>query len=203
MLAEVAFSGDDEQLADEAVDLLADSPSVVAILGDAGDGTRLLDVVAQATADADPPIIVVNDVLRDTESQLVIQGLSEDVREQMRGVSPLAITPNDLTLTELYAANAYDCVNLVALATIQAGTDSPPEIAAQMVSVSTGGTQCLSFLECSEPLARGLQIDYEGPSGNTELSMKTGDPSTARFEEFEFDSDGRDQSVSTFEISSD
>ena len=65
VLAEVAFSGDDEQLADEADDLLADSPSVVAILGDAGDGTRLLDAVAQATADADPPIIVVNDALRD------------------------------------------------------------------------------------------------------------------------------------------
>ena len=48
----------------------------------------------------------------------------------------------------------------------------------------------------------GLQIDYEGPSGNTELSTRTGDPSTARFEEFEFDRDGRDQSVSTFEISS-
>ena len=48
VLAEVAFSGDDEQLADEADDLLADSPSVVAILGDAGDGTRLLDAVAQA-----------------------------------------------------------------------------------------------------------------------------------------------------------
>ena len=203
VLAEVAFSGDDEQLADEAGDLLADSPSVVAILGDAGDGTRLLDAVAQATGDADPPIIVVNDALRDAQSQQVIQGLPSEVREQIRGVSPLAITPNDLTLTELYAANAYDCVNLVALAAIQAGTDSPTDIAAQMASVSTGGTQCRSFLECSEPLARGLQIDYEGPSGNTELSMRTGDPSTARFEEFEFDEDGRDQSVSTFEISSD
>ncbi len=75
VLAEVAFSGDDEQLADEAGDLLADSPSVVAILGDAGDGTRLLDAVAQAMGDADPPIIVVNDALRDAQSQLVIQGL--------------------------------------------------------------------------------------------------------------------------------
>ena len=41
---------------------------------------------------------------------------------------------------------------------------------------------------------RGLQIDYEGPSGNTELSMRTGDPSTARFEVFEFD-DGRSRPV--------
>ena len=126
VLAEIAFSGDDEQLADEADDLLANSPSVVAILGDAGDGTRLLAAVAQATAEDDPPIIVVNDALRDTQSQLVIQGLPSEVREQIKGVSPLAITPNDLTLTELYAANAYDCVNMVALAAIQAGTDSPP-----------------------------------------------------------------------------
>jgi branched-chain amino acid transport system substrate-binding protein len=203
VLAEVAFSGDDEDLGNEADELLAKSPNVIAILGDAGDGTRLLDAVAQATADTEPPIIVVNDALRDAQSQLVIQGLPEEVREQIRGVSPLAITPNDLTLTEPYAANAYDCVNMVALAAIQAGTDSPPEIAAQMVSVSTGGTECRSCLECSEPLARGLQIDYEGPSGNTELSMRTGDPSTARFEVFEFDRDGRDQAVSPLEISSD
>ncbi|HEX4980438.1 MAG TPA: ABC transporter substrate-binding protein [Ilumatobacteraceae bacterium] len=202
VLAEVPFSGDDEDLADEASDLLENSPSVIAILGDAGDGTRLLASVAQTTGDADPPIIVVNDALRDAQSQQVIQGLRREVREQIKGVSPLAVTPNDRALTELYAANAYDCVNLIALASVQAGNDSPTDIAAQMAAVSTGGSQCQSFVECSEPLARGLQIDYEGPSGNTELS-RSGDPSRARFEEFEFDVDGRDQSVTTFEISSD
>ena len=202
VLAEVAFSGDEEDLDEEASALLENSPSVVAILGDADDGTRLLDAVAQATADADPPIIVVNDALRGAQSQLVIQGLRPEVREQIRGVAPLAITPNDPALTELYAANAYDCVNLIALAAIQADTDAPAEIAAQMASVSTGGTQCPNFRECSEPLAQDLQIDYEGPSGNTELSTRTGDPARARFEEFEFDQDGRDESVMTFEITS-
>ena len=64
--------------------MLADSPSVVAILGDAGDGTRLLDAVAQATADTEPPIIVVNDALRDAQSQQVIQGLPRQVREQIQ-----------------------------------------------------------------------------------------------------------------------
>ena len=72
-----------------------------------------------------------------------------------------------------------------------------------MASVSAGGSRAGASPTASEPLAEGLQIDYDGPSGNTELSMQTGDPSTARFEEFEFDDDGRDQSVSTFEISSD
>ena len=71
-----------------------------------------------------------------------------------------------------------------------------------MASVSAGGSQCRSFADCSDRLGRGLQIDYEGPSGNTELSNRTGDPARARFEEFEFDQDGRDESVSTFEISS-
>jgi branched-chain amino acid transport system substrate-binding protein len=202
VLAEIAFSGDDEQLGDEAESLLENSPSVVAILGDAGDGTRLLDAVAQASADTDPPIILVNDALRDAQSQQVIQGLPDDVREQIRGVSPLAVTPNDLALSELYAANAYDCVNLIALASIQAGSDSPDGIAVQMASVSSGGSQCRTFADCSQRLSGGLAIDYEGPSGSTELSPRTGDPTRARFEEFEFDEDGRDRSVSTFEISS-
>jgi len=202
VLAEIAFSGDDEDLADEADALLENSPSVVAILGDAGDGTRLLDAVAQATADAEPPTIVVNDALRDAQTQQVIQGLPRQVREQIRGVAPLAVTPNDLELNELYAANAYDCVNLIALASIQAGSQVPTSIAAQMASVSAGGSQCRSFVDCSDRLGRGLQIDYEGPSGNTELSNRTGDPARARFQEFEFDQDGRDEAVSTFEISS-
>ena len=176
------------------------SPSVVAILGDAGDGTRLLDAVAQATADADPPTIVVNDALRDAQTQQVIQGLPRAFREQIRGVAPLAVTPNDLDLNELYAANAYDCVNLIALAAIQAGSEIPTSIAAQMASVSAGGSQCRTFADCADRLGRGLQIDYEGPSGNTELSTRTGDPARARFEEFEFDQDGRDESVMTFEI---
>jgi branched-chain amino acid transport system substrate-binding protein len=202
VLAEIPFSGDDEDLAREAADLLENSPSVVAILGDAGDGTRLLDAVAQATAGAEPPTIVVNDALRDAQTQQVIQGLPRDFREQIRGVAPLAVTPNDLGLNELYAANAYDCVNLIALASIQAGSQIPTSIAAQMASVSTGGSQCRTFADCADRLGRGLQIDYEGPSGNTELSTRTGDPSRARFEEFEFDEDGRDESVMTFEISS-
>jgi branched-chain amino acid transport system substrate-binding protein len=202
VLAEIPFSGDDEDLADEAADLLENSPSVVVILGDAGDGARLLDAVDQAIGDGDPPTIVVNDALRDAQTQQVIQGLRQEVRERIRGVAPLAVTPNDLALTELYAANAYDCVNLIALASVQAGSQSPTSIAAQMASVSTGGSVCRSFAECSDRLGRGLQIDYEGPSGNTELSNRTGDPARARFEQFEFDEDGRDESLMTFEISS-
>ena len=69
-----------------------------------------------------------------------------------------------------------------------------------MASVSSGGSQCRTFADCADRLGRGLQIDYEGPSGNTELSTRTGDPARARFEEFEFDQDGRDESVMTFEI---
>lgn len=202
VLAQIPFSGDDDELTVEAADLLADSPGVVAILGDAGDGTRLLDAVAQASSEDDPPTIVVNDALRDAQSQQVIQGLRREVREQIRGVSPLAVSSNDLGLTDLYAANAYDCVNLIALASLQANSDLPRSIAAEMASVSATGSQCRSFADCSDALERGLLIDYEGPSGNTDLSARTGDPSRARFVEFQFDVDGRDESVSTFEISS-
>ena len=201
-LAEVAFSGDDDQLADEAADLLERSPGVIAILGDADGGTRLLDAVAQASTGDDPPTIVVNDALRDAQSQQVIQGLRSEVRQLIRGVAPLAVTPNSLELNELFAANAYDCVNLIALAAIQATSVSSTSIAVQMASASAGGSECRSFADCSDRLARGLQIDYDGPSGNTELSARTGDPSRARFEEFRFDAAGREESVGTFEITS-
>jgi hypothetical protein len=40
-------------------------------------------------------------------------------------------------------------------------------------------------------LADGRNIDYDGPGGQLQLGVN-GDPSTAVFEEFAFDSGGRD-----------
>ncbi len=192
VLTTVGFSGDDDDLTDEVAQLLADDPGVVAVLGDRDDGGRFVAALDEAigASGAVPPVIV-NDAVRDMTSAAV-ESLSADFRASLRGVAPVAIVETDPELTGVFAANAYDCANLIALAAVQAGSDAPRLIASQMASVSVGGSVCRSFEACADRIGRGLQVDYDGPSGNAELSTRTGDPTSGRFEVFRFDDDGVD-----------
>ena len=92
----------------------------------------------------------------------------------------------------LFAANAFDCANLIALAAVRAGSDAPREVARQLAQVSVSGSACQTFADCVAAIDSGLQIDYNGPSGVTDLLVRTGDPSRAAFDRFTFDESGRD-----------
>ena len=50
---------------------------------------------------------------------------------------------------------------------------------------------CITFVQCSDLLKQGRNVDYEGPTGMLVLG-KSGDPSAGEFEEFSFDDAGRD-----------
>lgn len=198
----VAFSSTESDLSPQAIQLFADQPGVIAVLGDADAGTRLLSAIGAAAPLGTPPPIVVNDAIRAARSSQLIVDLPDGVRSRIVGVAPLAIAPDSDDFGGPYAPHAYDCANLIALAAVQAGTDAPARIASQMASVSDGGSVCRSFDTCAERIDQGLQIDYTGPSGSTRLSSRTGDPTRARFEVFSFDDDGRDISSGTsFEAS--
>jgi branched-chain amino acid transport system substrate-binding protein len=101
-----------------------------------------------------------------------------------------------------YAAYAYDCVNLLALAAQTAGSDEPEELNAAITSVSAGGSTCRRFGSCAELLADGRSIDLEGASGDLEL-QDDGDVGVAFYDLFEYDEDGQDQSVRTIPVRAD
>lgn len=188
----IAFSGDDPDLSDDAATAIATGARIIAVLGDADDGGRMLtaiDAALAASGDAATPFVVVNDSLRNATD--VIAGLSSRLRAVIVGVAPRAIVAAVDSPVGPFATNAYDCTMLIALAALQAGSDSPRMIANQMASVSAGGRICTTFAECSDLLEQGLQIDYNGLSGNVDLTS-TGDLTRAWFREFRFDDDGRE-----------
>lgn len=200
IVADVGFSGDQEDLSAPAVALLANDPGVVVVLGDADDASRLLTALDQATRDSTPPAIIVNDAIR--SARQTVQALSPEFREQIVGVSPLARSVTDTGPSGFFTAHAFDCVNLIALAVVEAGSDAPTKFRANIPAVSAGGRSCTSFQDCAELIADGLRIDYSGASGVVELSNSTGDPTRARFELFRFNADGVDEPMpgaSTFE----
>lgn len=191
VVATVAFGADQEDLRSTVVELLDGAPGVVIVLGDADDGGRLLSALDDATPD-DLTQVIVNDAIR---TATAIQQVSPSFRGRLTGIAPLATSERD----GFFTAHAIDCVNLIALAAIEAGTDAPDAVRLWMAPVSGGGRQCTTFEDCAALIDQRLQIDYNGLSGAIELSSTTGDPTRASFVQFGFDADGAEIDRRTFD----
>lgn len=182
----VGFSGDQTDLSGSANEVLNLDAGVIVVLGDSDDGGRLLAAL-DTTGEASPSIIV-NDAIR--QARQTIQSLSSGFRSRLTGVAPLAHGTGDAATEGFFTAHAVDCVNLIALSVLSAGTDAPRTFRTNMAGVSADGRSCSTFETCGSLLEQGLNIDYDGASGSAELANATGDPVQARFESFEFDADG-------------
>jgi branched-chain amino acid transport system substrate-binding protein len=190
----VGLSSADADLSEEA-DAVADSDSqVIVLLADGVVGTRFLEAL-DGTETGDVATIVVNDAMRNPASPQRIQGLDPELRRKIVGLAPQAESDDPSAPFDPpgpFAANAYDCANLIALGAVRAGSDVPRDIARQIAQVSSSGSVCVTFEDCVTAIESGLQIDYNGPSGVTDLLARTGDPSRAAFDRFTFDETGRD-----------
>ncbi len=195
--AQVGFNPDLLDLGPVAVELLADEPGVVVVLGDADDGSRLLSALDSATANSSVPLVIVSEALRNGGP--TIQSLSPRFLARLSGIAPYARSVA-LGIDGFFTAHAIDCVNLIALAAVQAGSDAPRSMQTQMAAVSASGRSCVSFEDCIDRLDQGLQIDYNGASGTVELSSTTGDVTRANFEEFRFDDASADDVGEPFSI---
>lgn len=190
----IGFASDDDDLSDEARALAESDTQVLVLLAGGEDGTRFLEALDDEDTSG-LATIVVNDALRNPTAPQRIQGLDAELREKIVGLAPQAASSDPAAPFDppgLFAANAYDCANLIALAAVRADSDAPRDIARQIAQVSVSGSACVSFEECVDAIESGLQIDYNGPSGVTDLLARTGDPSRAVFDRFEFDDAGRD-----------
>lgn len=195
--AAVGFTASDESISAAVDKVIARQPDVVAVIADGVTGPAIINAIDAATHSQIS--FVVNDAIRRpaASSQPFTAGLAKRVvgvapiaydnakafTELMRGIDPEA--------TGLYAHNAYDCLNIIALAAEAAGSNQPLDIAAAIPGVTTSGTGCTMFTSCRESLIEGRNINYNGPTGNLSIGAD-GNVATANFERFTFDSSGRD-----------
>lgn len=179
------------------LDLDAD---VVIVLASAADTLTALSFLDEAAVGARS--IVVNDAVRNGESAPVLAELSDDFRSRVVGVSPAVVVRDDegAITSGPFEVQVEDCVNLIALAAVQGGSDAPAVIASQMPSVSTGGSPCGTFEQCAQRIDQGLQINYNGRSGTAELT-RTGETGRSEFETFVVDDDGSLRFDSSFVVS--
>lgn len=185
-------------IVDEVTDAGA---QVVIVLGAAGDVTRVL--AAFADDPTTPTRFVVNDTVRDAAAHPALASLPASLRSRVVGVGPALVERDEegTAVGRPFAQQVEDCVNLIALAAVQARSDAPASIASQMPSVSTGGSSCRTFELCAERIEQGLQINYNGRTGLAELG-RTGETARASFELFRIAPDGSDVYVESFVVAS-
>ncbi len=95
-------------------------------------------------------------------------------------------------LTEFsYAAEAYDAVILLALASLAAGSTEGVDVAAKLQEVSGGsgdGEKCTTFAECADIIIGGGVADYDGISGPITFN-EAGDPTQATIGVYQYGED--------------
>ena len=198
MSADVAYLPSDAtgDLDDEVTGVL--DAEVITVIGTADVGVRLVDAILDATPAADAPIIV-NDAMRGDPAASAFGALDDDERARVMGVGPRVTTDDPDFLAALdqvapdtsrvFAANAYDCVNLIALAAVDASSLQPRDIAGRVSSVASGGTRCRLFADCQADLIDRRNVDYDGPSGQLQLGID-GQPDRAFYDLFGYSEDG-------------
>ena len=198
----VPYSADNVSISEAAQEIARTTVGVVVVIGDATSGPVMLAEIDRNET-AVRPVYVVNDAMRRPTASAEPMGGS--LARRVTGVSPVAYSTNQEFLAELgdtpdnpspFAANAFDCVNLIALAALASNSTQPAAIAAQIPTVSSSGSPCMTFAGCRTVIDAGNNINYEGPDGSLTIGTD-GELSEAEFELFGFDDTGKDYKKDT------
>jgi branched-chain amino acid transport system substrate-binding protein len=194
----VPYSADNVSISEAAQLIAKNTVGVVVVIGDATSGPVMLAEIDRNETTVSPQYVV-NDAMRRPTASAEPMGGS--LARRVTGVSPVAYSTNQEFLSELgdtpdnpspYATNAFDCVNLIALAALASNSTQPADIAAQIPTVSSSGSPCMTFARCRNEIEAGNNINYDGPDGSLTIG-NDGELSEAVFDLFGFDPDtGKD-----------
>jgi ABC-type branched-subunit amino acid transport system substrate-binding protein len=118
----------------------------------------------------------------------------------LRGTTPLTKLGSDFVtrlkqinprLVDLnYSGESYDAVVITALASEMARTNSGPEVAKRITSVTNGTEKCTDFKACLQLIKAGKSIQYNGVTGALRFTDQ-GEPSRASFGLLQFGKDNK------------
>lgn len=174
-------------------------PGVVVVVADAVTGPAIVTALDDAAPSSDAQFIV-NDAMRRPDAAAA--PYRTDLATRILGVSPSAfpqagpfldaLTAVDPTVGGLYAANVYDCLNLIALAAEVSGSTAGAAFAGALPALSSNGSSCPNYATCLDIVNAGRDVDYDGAIGFLTID-DAGLTSSAVFDVFTVDpASGRD-----------
>ncbi len=123
------------------------------------------------------------------------ESVAKPLLDTMQGTTPLtdvgaafqdrlkAVNPSLIDFN--YAGESYDAVVISALAAEQAKSTAGTDVAANINSVTEGGTKCTSYVECLPLVKAGTDIDYDGITGELDFN-DSGEPSIGSYGKLKF-----------------
>lgn len=187
--------------------VVAAGPDLVVVLG-GPEGPGVVRALLDAGFAGDD--IITNDAVSSPSLGELVDPANPGLVEGLRALEPTDDTPlgaefftpafTDFAgnIDTFFAAQAYDCAVIVALAAVSTGASQPAALAAAVVEVTTGTTPCSTFAECVPLIAEGVDIDYVGASG-VDLDAD-GLPTSGVYDLFGFDADGNQQPIDTVAV---
>lgn len=185
----------------------------VVLIGYSEDGGKVLTEMArQGAGPADVPIYVTDGM----QSNELYKNVDESNPASVSGIRGTAAAAAEGTTFEAdlaefqaglpqtaYAAQAYDCVMLFALAAQKAGNESPNAIASETVNVARGeaddATECSTWADCLAAVEDGGDVNYQGASGNVDLD-DIGELTSGSFDIYEYGDDGTFTNVDRIDL---
>ncbi len=199
---ELVYDGDAVAFDVEVAQVMTSDADSVAILGFEEGALILRELIDQGLGPRNFPVYGA-DGLRSNDLAGLVDPGDPSVLTGMRGTAPgLGEDPTgfrerfhaatDLEDTQ-FAAEAYDCTVLIALAATAAGTTDGGAMAAQLVDLTTGDTPCTGYAACRDALEAGDTIAYQSASGVVLTRTESGnaEPATGRYEVWTIDDTGR------------
>lgn len=207
VVAEVIYDPEAASYDAEVEKVTAAEPDAVAVIA-FEEGSQILKGLIEAGLTPDKVGLYGADGVRSNELASLVDPNNKAVLKGMKGTAPdpgadenflseLKEFAPDLTETT-FAAQVYDCVNIIALAALAAGTDAAAGFAEEIVGVTRDGEKCDSFESCAKLLEDGEDIDYDGASGAVEFT-EAGEPEMGTYEVWTIDDQGAVQTVDTVE----
>ena len=135
-----------------------------------------------------------------TGAKGTLPGLSIDtISEFTDALQEFNLAEGNAELTDFsYAAESYDAVILLALAALEAGSTTGPDVAGKLQEVSGGsgdGETCTTFAECADIILGGGTADYDGISGAITFD-ENGDPTDGSVGIYQY---GEDNTYAAYE----
>jgi branched-chain amino acid transport system substrate-binding protein len=193
----------------ELVDAGADAITIISY----GEGATLMQGMIEAGIGPSDVQIYVTDGFKDSVTAEAVDPNNLAVLEGVRGTAPSVAPPDgDPGFLErfaefapdsptIFSGHMYDCVMVMVLASEAAGSTDPAVYVEQMQAVTIDGTECIGYAECSELLAAGEDINYQGASGVVDLS-DAGEPTAGAYDIYTYDAEGAAQTEDTVSFSS-
>ncbi len=198
--AQVAIDENATSYDAEIAEVAAAGVDAIVIIAFAEGATVMQGMIEAGLGPADLGVYV-TDGFKDNVAAEDVNPDDLSVLEGVRGTAP-SVAPPDGEPTFLdrleafapgtptiFSGHFYDCVNIVVLASLAAGSTDPGVFVNEMQTVTNGGTECISYEECAAILADGGDINYQGASGVVDLN-EVGEVTAGTYDIYTYDAEG-------------